>query len=221
MSGRARVLQGRGSKGYVRMYTVQSYRVGTWVQQCWALSTYWTGPSPTARPWPVLEVYSTASKRPTLVLVASSCLPDPLSFLSSPLFVSSIQDPIFAAATRRSDRSRARSVAMARCRHLHLLLALFLALAAAAAPVRSFTFFFLFPFRCVFTCRWRWCSSPVVSRGRGRRRVTGKPPPSSSMPRLTATCGTSKPTTRFRTKFPHPSSLWEEKRNQRICLDLF
>jgi hypothetical protein len=88
----------------------------------------------------------------------------------SSLVASSIQDPIFAAATRRSDRSRARSVAMARCRHHLLLLSVLLALAAAAA-VRSYFLlhFFLFPFRCVFTCPWRWCSSlvscPILAAG--------------------------------------------------------
>lgn len=62
----------------------------------------------------------------------------------SSLVASSIQDPIFAAATRRSDRSRARSVAMARCRHHLLLLSVLLALAAAAA-VRSYFLLHFFP----------------------------------------------------------------------------
>jgi hypothetical protein len=127
----------------------------------------------------------------------------------SSLVASSIQDPIFAAATRRSDRSRARSVAMARCRH-HLLLLPFLLALAAAAPVRSYLLLdcFLVPFRCDFKGPLTvMLVSCVVSRLSGRRRVMGKPPPSSSMPRRTATFGTSKPTTRYRTKIPHSSSL--------------
>lgn len=127
----------------------------------------------------------------------------------SSLVASSIQDPIFAAATRRSDRSRARSVAMARCRHHLLLLSVLLALAAAAA-VRSYFLLHFFPLSlpmCLHLPLMVMLISCVVSHLSGRRRVMGKPPPSSSMPRRTATFGTSKPTTRYRTKIPHSSSL--------------
>ena len=105
------------------------------------------------------------------------------------------------------------SATMARCL---ILLSLFLALASAASVTTSY-----FPLSLARpssgACSPNGCSSAVVWSGRGTDRVTmEKPPRSSSTPRRTATCGISKPTTRFCTKFPHPESVY-----RRICLDLF
>lgn len=176
------------------------------VQQRRPLSTYLAGLSPAARAWPVVQVQQQLAQRSMPVVVASSCLPDPLSFLPRRL-INSRSNLCCCHSAIRSFSSKVGGHGSLPPSPPPPFRLTCLGCCCCGKILLSSSFFSSFPSDVSSPApdgdAHLLCRVPSY----GRRRVMGKPPPSSSMPRRTATFGTSKPTTRYRTKIPHSSSL--------------
>jgi hypothetical protein len=140
------------------------------------------------------------------VVVASSCLLDPLSFLPRRL-INSRSNLCCCHSAIRSFSSKVGGHGTLPPSPPPPFRLTCLGCCCCGKILLSSSFFPLSLPMCLHLPLTVMLISCVVSHLSGRRRVMEKPPPSSSMPRRTATFGTSKPTTRYRTKIPHSSSL--------------